>query len=94
MFDDGTDGNDYEIDDGPPCPQCGNFETRSRRCESFQCEDGFCDEHEDDPINYAPGEAFSTCEECHGTGIERWCPKCGLDITAYNQRNPIEENSG
>lgn len=67
--------DDYEIDERP-CPKCGG-ETRSRHCDELHCEDGYCDEYEDDPINYSPGEAFTICEECHGTGVQWWCPKCG-----------------
>jgi hypothetical protein len=37
----------------------------------------------DDPLWYDEGET-EICEECHGTGIERWCPKCRLDL----QREP------
>lgn len=58
------------------CPNCGT-NTRSRHCTSLFCEDGYIDEYEDDPINFAPGEEYSRCDECHGTGIERWCPNCG-----------------
>ena len=66
---------DYEIDD-ISCPKCGT-NTRSRRCSSLYCDDGEIDEYEDDPINFAEGEAYSKCEDCYGTGIERWCPDCG-----------------
>lgn len=70
--------DDYDIDD-LPCPACGNGHTHSRPCSAFDCEDGSIDEHHDDPINYGPGEEYSTCSECHGHGIERWCPQCGAD---------------
>lgn len=71
-------GDDYEIDD-LPCPKCGHNETRSRRCHEIGCNDGYFDEHDDDPINYAPGEELTPCDECHGTEIVRWCSKCGAD---------------
>jgi hypothetical protein len=88
--------DDYEEDfheDLAPCPKCGSTETRSRTCSSFQCDDGYCDDYEDDPINFAPGEQFSLCQECFGTGVERWCSKCGLDISAYNYRKRLEDCS-
>ena len=73
--------DDVQYDDGQ-CPNCKRWGTlRFRDCTEFNCEDGFIDEHEDDPINYAPGEEFSTCQECRGTGIVRWCSGCGTDLT-------------
>ena len=68
--------HDYDIDE-LPCPVCDNPYTHYRFC--CECEDGFIDEHEDDPINFAPGESLVMCRECYGEGIERWCPKCGAD---------------
>ncbi len=70
--------DDY-IDDDVPCPSCGNPETRSRQCTMIGCRDGFIDEHDDDPINYGPGEEMTACPECHGHEIVRWCLKCGAD---------------
>ncbi len=69
--------DDFEIDD-VGCPKCGS-ETRSRNCHALYCEDGYIDEYEEDAINFAPGEEFVRCNECYGTGIERWCPKCGWE---------------
>ncbi len=80
--------DDYEIDD-LPCPKCGNPFTHSRRCSAFDCEDGYIDDYHDDPINYAPGEEYSTCPECKGHGIERWCPKCGGDYWIERVRGKI-----
>ena len=74
-YDDDSEADLYE--DLPPCPKFGSFETRSRHCQAWPCDDGYCDEYEDDPINYAPGEVLTLCRECWGTGIERWCAKCG-----------------
>lgn len=71
MFDDDT-----EIGDGCYCPKCGT-ETNSRHCIGLSCDDGYVDESEDDPINFMEGEEYYPCRECHGTGIERWCPHCG-----------------
>lgn len=74
---------DDTMHEDEPCPKCGEYEVLSRHCDEIQCEDGWCDEYEDDPINYSPGEKYTRCNECLGTGILRWCRKCGFDITAY-----------
>lgn len=73
---------DFDMEDYP-CPKCGAYEVRSRSCDVIGCDDGFCDEYDDDPINFAPGEELTICEECLGTGILRWCAKCGCDITQH-----------
>ena len=83
--------SDWDDDIGSeegPCPKCGEHELRSRSCGEINCDDGWCDEYEDDPINYAPGEEFTMCQECCGTGVVRWCSKCGFDVTLheYNKR--------
>jgi hypothetical protein len=83
---------DYDDDiqyDDSPCPECGEYEVRSRDCYEITCDDGWCDEYEDDPINFAPGEEYTMCHECLGTGVLRWCAKCGCDITRreYFERN-------
>lgn len=71
--------DDYEIDD-TTCPNCGNSSTHSRRCAAIGCDDGWIDGHEyDDPLWYDEGECFM-CDECYGTGVERWCPSCGFDL--------------
>lgn len=71
--------NEYELDD-TVCPGCGHSPTHSRRCTAMGCDDGWIDEHElDDPLWYDVGEAVR-CDECWGTGIERWCPECGFDL--------------
>ena len=66
-------------DDDVPCPKCGHHETRSRRCTNIGCEDGYVDEHDSDPVNYARGEEMEFCPECRGYEIIRWCLKCGAD---------------
>ena len=73
--------DEYEIDTEYKCPECG-ASTHNRACQNF-CEDGWFDDYEDDPINYSPGESNTMCDNCWGTGIERWCPKCGLNIQKY-----------
>ncbi len=72
--------DDYDICD-EACPKCGESAVRSRSCQVFDCDDGWIDEYHDDPINFLPGEEISMCHECCGTGVERWCSKCGCDIT-------------
>ncbi len=72
--------SDYEHDE-TSCPECGHAPTHWRDCGSM-CDEGYFDEHDDDPINYTPGEMMTPCSRCHGTEIEHWCPKCGLDIQA------------
>ena len=76
------DYDDYSDDycDETPCPRCGEWEVHSRPCESIGCDDGWCDEHDDDPVNFGPGEEFTMCRECFGTGFVRWCRKCGCDL--------------
>lgn len=71
--------DDYEIEEGP-CPHCGNAELHVMPCDVLYCEDGWIDEHEEDPINFAPGDSEYECRECHGTGWHRWCPACGKDV--------------
>ena len=65
----------YDVDD-PECPACGNSVTHSQRC--GECDEGYNDAYEDDPINESPG-TWLTCGACHGHGLQRWCPKCGAD---------------
>jgi hypothetical protein len=65
------------------CPRCGQREVRQRGCDDWGCDEGWIDEHDDDPINFSPGEEFTMCRECLGTGVLRWCAGCGLDITRH-----------
>jgi predicted RNA-binding Zn-ribbon protein involved in translation (DUF1610 family) len=69
---------DYEYDD-TVCPQCGHTPTHIRRCTNLGCEDGWIDCYDDDPMWYDEDDP-EMCTECLGTGVERWCPKCGLDL--------------
>lgn len=72
---------DDDIEDiDKPCPNCKAPTTRIKPCTVFGCDEGYIDEYEDDPINYAPGESFSECSECHGFGVHHWCPQCGYDM--------------
>jgi hypothetical protein len=71
--------DDYEFDD-QECPKCGHQPTHARRCDVIGCDDGWIDMHEyDDPLMFDEGET-EMCEECHGTGWQRWCPGCGYDL--------------
>jgi hypothetical protein len=79
MFDD-----DIDIDYDLACPHCDHSPLRSRSCNNIHCVDGSIDEFEDDPINFpAEGESFHLCRDCKGTGIERWCPSCGKDLSGH-----------
>lgn len=64
------------------CPKCSHELTHTKPCDNWPCDDGYCDEHEEDPINFAPGEAYTVCRECRGTGHLRWCPACGHDLNS------------
>lgn len=72
---------DYEVDHDESCPKCGHCPIHWRDCAVIGCDDGFIDMHEyDDPIFFDPGET-EPCQECKGTGIERWCPGCGANLS-------------
>lgn len=95
----GFDSDDFETDFDVRCPRCST-ETRSRYCTAFDCEDGYIDEYHDDAINYSPGEEYRKCSDCHGTGIERWCPAdgCGWEwrgevIDRENRKYPEVNNA-
>jgi len=72
---------DYEEDYDECCPKCDHSPTHYRQCEN--CDEGYIDEYENDAINFAPGESLIRCDECYGTGVIEWCPKCGYDISAH-----------
>lgn len=76
--------DDIQIHDDH-CPQCGHY-TYWRECPAFDCEDGYYDGYEDDPLWYDPGELVR-CEECHGRGYFHWCPNCGYDLTEKQYLN-------
>ena len=73
------------------CPKCGHSPTKSRHCDVIGCSDGYIDEYDEDPVNFSPGESYETCQECHGTGVVRWCPECGCDIARFRKANTEEE---
>lgn len=69
---------DYDYDDDP-CPNCGHEPTHRRLCQNLDCDDGFIDCYDEDPLWYDPGDT-EICPDCQGTGVERWCPKCGYNL--------------
>ena len=77
--------DDYEVEYDRPCQKCGNDFTHWRDCLGF-CEEGYHDLSEEDPINYMPHEEYEMCRDCWGAGIERWCPKCGADLNAPDNK--------
>jgi hypothetical protein len=68
----------YEDDYDFPCPACNNPFTRWQHCN--ECDDGFIDLYDEDPLWYDPGDS-EPCRECSGTGMLCWCPDCGWDVT-------------
>ncbi len=69
--------SDWEYSD-ESCPKCGQ-QMATRSCDVIGCDDGYIDEYDDDPINFAEGESYERCSECRGTGIHEWCRECGWD---------------
>lgn len=74
---------DYDIIYDARCPKCGHSTVHSRSCTNW-CEEGYFDENDDDPIDFAPGELYTQCKECKGTGVEVWCPKCGENLSGLS----------
>ena len=74
---------DYEQDYEECCPKCGHSPTHYRDCSELHCDEGYIDENDLDPIDFMEGESYIMCNECYGTGIDEWCPKCGYDISAH-----------
>ena len=83
--------DDYEQDYNMSCPKCNHTPIHYRVCQ--HCEDGFNDEHENDAINFMPGESLIRCNECYGAGTEIWCPKCGCNISQYNYEVELKERT-
>ena len=82
--------NEFEIDSEMSCPVCGHSPLHYRTCNNW-CDDGYFDENDDDPINFAPGESYRRCPECRGTGTEWWCPKCGENLSGILQFTDQED---
>jgi hypothetical protein len=52
------------------CPRCSE-PVRQRQCTALDCEDGYFDGYEDDPLWYDPGDLVRY-SECGGKGVVRW----------------------
>jgi len=81
---------DYEEDHENECPKCDQLPTHYRNCGALHCENGFVDLWEDDPINHTQGVSVRTCDECYGSTIEEWCPKCSYDISVHKYVMKLE----
>lgn len=82
--------DDYQIDYDETCPKCKHSPIHWRHCNNYCCEDGWIDMYEyDDPLWYDPGDV-EMCLECRGTGIEKWCPNCGSNLSGVRS---LEEES-
>lgn len=81
--------DDYELDD-MECPRCKHSPTHTRPCSELACEDGYISMYDEDP-SFFDEDDYERCEECWGTGHERWCPKCGLDIQKYLVRDNVKQ---
>lgn len=79
--------DEYEIED-LVCPECGHSPVHSRQCTEIGCEDGYVDRYEEDPLWYDENKP-EMCTECYGTGLERWCPKCGINLQRPDIRKKI-----
>jgi len=62
-------------DEIPTCPRCGQ-QLEWEEC--GQCDDGWFDAYEDDPMWYAPGDVLR-CDQCLGHG--GWWVCTNLDCT-------------
>lgn len=82
---------DFDQEHDLQCPHCGHSPIHSRDCSNLFCEEGTIDDSEDDPINFYPGESTHLCEECRGTGVERWCPGCGQNLSEHHFEEWDEE---
>ncbi len=70
--------DEYDEDD-IECPVCGHTPTRSMSCLNIGCDDGAISLYDDDPIGQGVDD-IEQCPECRGTGRQRWCPNCGIDL--------------
>lgn len=60
--------------DYPCCKKCGG-DLEWIDCWQHDCEDGWYDLHDEDPINYEPGDR-ARCNECDGNGGWSVCRAC------------------
>ena len=83
--------DDYQIDHDQSCPKCGHSSICWQHCSVIGCDDGWIDMYEyDDPLWYDEGD-YEMCRECRGTGIEKWCPGCGLNLSGVRQAQTESE---
>ena len=68
--------DDYAVDDEYRCPHCKHVGIHHRHCDV--CEDGYISHYEEDPLWYNEDDC-ELCPECHGYGVQQWCPVCGKD---------------
>lgn len=72
--------DEWEFDFDLPCSKCGHSPTKWMRCTNYACDDGWIDMYEyDDPMLFDEGD-MEPCQDCHGTGIVRWCGECGHEL--------------
>lgn len=72
--------DDYEVDYDVYCPKCKHSPLHNRSCTNFYCEDGYIEEFLDDIE--IPGTGYEVeCDDCKGTVVEWWCPKCGTNLS-------------
>jgi len=64
---------DY-YEDIEECPHCTSQVIHWRDCTECGWQDGWIDMCE----SYDEGDV-EMCQECLGTGIQKWCPQCGHD---------------
>jgi len=84
--------DDWEFDDFR-CPRCGYEPTGWYRCRNMRCDDGIVTIGtlmEEDPLWYQPGDPDEICDECHGTGIVRFCPGCGAELRWEELKDQVE----
>lgn len=67
------------------CPRCGTA-LYWQECTEINCDDGWIDAYEDDPLWYEPGE-LEMCQECEGRGYHNWCPNC--NYTPYTNTTSL-----
>lgn len=69
------DDYDDDVELSAECCETHKVSLLRRECSAFDCEDGYYDGYEDDPLWYDEGEMVR-CSDCNGRGYFEWCPKC------------------
>jgi hypothetical protein len=70
-------------DDRSACPKCGG-DMEWADCWMIDCEGGWYDLSEEDPVNYGPGD-MARCSNCDGEGGWLYCPDC-------EKKSPVSES--